>query len=270
MKVKANGISINYEIKGKGENLVLIHGMGDNLGMWYNQVPVFSRQYRVITYDVRGFGKTESPAGDITIAAHCRDLFELLNATGIRKTFLLGFSMGGRIAIELACTHPEMVKGLIMANSTVAMGPPSEEAMARRRQMAEIFQQKDVKKAMEMMAAGAFSPGFKEKHPKEFEKYVKVKMKNYTPGRTMPASMAGGAPPDVSRIQCPVMFIVGENDGFSGIEQGQKSVEMIPGSQMVTFPTGHAAAIEMPAEFNAAVLKFLAAAPVTNNAPSRP
>ena len=59
MKTQANGISMNYQVKGKWANLVLIHGAGDNLSMWYHQVPIFSKSYRVITYDVRGSGKSE-------------------------------------------------------------------------------------------------------------------------------------------------------------------------------------------------------------------
>lgn len=256
MKVQANGISINYEMNGEGENLVLIHGMGDTLNMWYNQVPLFSKKYRVITYDVRGFGRTEYPPGDITMTTHCEDLFGLMNAVGVQKTFLLGFSMGGRIAIEMAATHPEMVKALIMANSSLVMAPATEEVRERRRQMMEAFQQKDTKK-IEMVATGAFSPFFKEKHPEAFEKYLKVKLENFADGKTVPMSMAGGALPDISRVKCPVLFIVGEHDPFADVERSKQSVEMIAGSKMVVFPTGHAAAIEMPEEFNTTVLNFL-------------
>ncbi|MBI4302451.1 MAG: alpha/beta fold hydrolase, partial [Chloroflexi bacterium] len=58
MKIKANGISMNYELTGAGECLTLIHGAGDNLNMWYHQVPTLSQRYQVLTYDVRGFGQT--------------------------------------------------------------------------------------------------------------------------------------------------------------------------------------------------------------------
>ena len=64
MRIDANGISMNYEVEGSGKWLVLVHGMGDNLGAWYNQVPVFSQRYRVLTYDVRGHGQTEAPEGE--------------------------------------------------------------------------------------------------------------------------------------------------------------------------------------------------------------
>ena len=257
MKVQANGISINYEINGKGENLILIHGMGDTLNMWYNQVPLFSKKYRVIMYDVRGFGRTESPPSDVTMTTHCEDLSGLMDVIGVKKAFMLGFSMGGRIAIEMAATYPERVKALIMANSSLVMGPLTEETLERRRQMIKAFEQKDVRKIEMGVAVGAFSPGFREKHPEEFEKYLKVKLENLRDGSTTSLRMPMGALPDISRVKCPVLFIVGEHDPLTDVEKAKESAEMIPGSKMVVFPTGHAAAIEMPEEFNAAVLKFL-------------
>ena len=68
MKIKANGIVMNYELAGEGPCLVLIHGAGDNLKMWYNQVPIFSQHYQVLTYDVRGFGQTQGPEGEYSVS----------------------------------------------------------------------------------------------------------------------------------------------------------------------------------------------------------
>ncbi len=262
MKIRVNGITIHYEMYGGGENLILIHGMGDTLKMWYNQVPSFSEKYRVITYDVRGFGQTEHPLGDITIATHCEDLNGLMNALGIQKTYLLGFSMGGRIAMEMAATHPEKIKALIMANSTLSLGPATREAQERRRQMIEAFQNKDLKR-VERATIGAFSPGFKDKNPVEFQKYLKVKLENIEGSKTIPAGLPKGPLPDVSRVKCPVLFIIGKYDSIAGIDQGEEAAKMIPGLRMVVFPTGHAAAIEMPERFNAAVIGFLSEADST-------
>ena len=85
MKITANGISMNYELNGSGRNLTLIHGGGDNLNAWYNQVPVFSKRYQVLTYDVRGHGQTELPTGPIDKGLWVEDLYALLKALRIRK-----------------------------------------------------------------------------------------------------------------------------------------------------------------------------------------
>jgi len=75
--------------------LVLIHGAGDNLKMWYNEASVFSQRYQVLTYDIRGFGQTQSTDEEYSIALFAEDLYELLQALKIDGAFLLGYSMGG-------------------------------------------------------------------------------------------------------------------------------------------------------------------------------
>ena len=69
MKARANGIDVNCEVSGEGRCLVLIHGFTDNLNTWFNQVPVFSKQHKVLTVDVRGFGRTEGRREPYSISA---------------------------------------------------------------------------------------------------------------------------------------------------------------------------------------------------------
>ena len=119
MKIKANGISMNYELSGSGRCFTLIHGAGDNLNAWYNQVPVFSQHYRVLTYDVRGHGQTELPEVELSAELWVEDLRALLEALNISEIILLGYSMGGAIALEFALTHSKMVTALILSNTGV-------------------------------------------------------------------------------------------------------------------------------------------------------
>ncbi len=259
MKVKANGITMYCEIKGRGDNLVLIHGAGDNLNMWYHQVPVFSRYYRVITYDVRGSGKSDSPEGEYSIPLFAEDAYRLMMALKISPAYFLGYSMGGRIALQLALEHPEMVKALVLANSSVGLTPPAPEAIERRKTIIELLQKKDMKTFAEMMTAAAFSPDFKSRNPAEFDRYLKVKMQNRPEGiaRLMGSLAAPPSPPDLSRLKCPTLLIVGESDFYMGVEQGRLAQRAIAGSELVILPTGHAAAIEAQERFNSAVLDFL-------------
>jgi len=259
MKIKANGISMNYEIKGKGANLVLIHGAGDNLNMWYHQVPIFSKKYRVITYDVRGFGKTESPEAGCSISLFAQDVYELMKAIRVEDAYFLGYSMGGRIALELAINHPEMVKALVLANSYTGLAAPPPEELEWRRVILELLDKRDIERAAEMMTTRSFSPDFQSKNPSEFEKYMKVKLQNKPDGlvRLMRSLEAAASPPDLSKVKCPTLLILGENDLHMGVEQGKQAHEAIAGSKLVLLPTGHAAALELPERFNSAVLEFL-------------
>ena len=259
MKIKANGILVNCEIQGKGENLILIHGAGGNLNMWYHQLPVLSKSYHVITYDVRGAGETESPDTGYSIPLFVEDIHELMIAMGVAEAHILGYSMGGRIAVEIAINYPQMVKSLVLSNSTLQPSRPSRESVEGWRTMLDILDKGDIKKAAEIIASGAFSPGFISKNPAEFEKYRNVVLRNKPDGlaRIMRSLVTPAAPPDLSKIRCPVLLIMGANDPNVGGEQGKKAQEEIAGSKLIILPTGHAAPVELPDRFNSAVMEFL-------------
>jgi 3-oxoadipate enol-lactonase len=259
MKIKANGISMNYEIKGEGEPLILIHGAGDNLNMWYHQIPVFSKSYNVIIYDVRGHGKTESPKTEYTILLFTEDLYQFLKALKVKNAYFLGYSMGGRIALNLAIDHPEIVKALILANSSVGLMSPSAEAMERRRTWLELLEKGDINRFVELMTTTVFSPGFKDRNAAAFERYKNVKLQNKPDALTRVIQAMGvpTAPPDLNKVKCPVLIIVGEKDTLTGVDQGKLAQKAMINSKLVILPTGHAAAVELPSKFNSAVMEFL-------------
>jgi 3-oxoadipate enol-lactonase len=263
MRSKANGISFNYEVTGKGKNLVLIHAVGDNLNVWYNQVPAFSSHYRVITFDMRGFGKTDSPDGEYSIALLAEDTYALMKAIGVERGYFLGHSLGGRIALELALNHPEMVEALIFANSSPALTPPSKEGPGRLQDTLDRIKQGNIRDLAEMSTATFVAPDFKSKHPDIYEKYVHIKMQNELNGldritRATIGSPHTSAPPDLNKIKCPLLLIVGQYDRSIFVEGAKNINQAVPNSQMVTLPTGHAGAIELPDKYNAAILDFLA------------
>lgn len=263
MRIEANGISMNYELSGSGRNLTLIHGAGDNLNAWYNQVPVFSRRYRVLTYDVRGHGRTELPDGELTTELWVDDLYALLKALNIKETILLGFSMGGAIALGFTTAHPEMVKALILSNSG-GVGPRrSEKEMremeARRQAQIEAIKKEGMEAVVKDRISRTFSPGFAEKHPETVERYKSVLLQNNPKGylRVMQRMGRPTTPPDVSKITCPTLIIAGELDTLGG-PSGKATQKAIRGSQLKTFPTGHYTPLERPQEYNETVLEFLA------------
>ena len=265
MKIEANGISMNYELSGSGRCFTLIHGAGDNLNEWYNQVPVFSQHYRVLTYDVRGHGQTELPEGEITTELWVEDLYALLQALSISETILLGFSMGGAIALGVTVTYPEVVRALILSNS--GGGAPraqrSEEEMrqmeARRQAQIEAIRKEGMEAVVRDRISRTFSPGFAEKNPETVERYKSILLQNNPEGylRVMQRMGRAATPPDLSKITCPTLIIAGENDALGG-PAGKTTQEAIRGSQLKTFPTGHYTPLEQPQEYNETVLRFLA------------
>src|SRR5579875_658948 len=102
---QVNGTQLYYEMLGEGHPLVLIHGGYKDRRKWDDQFHAFAKHYRVIRYDVRGFGKSELPPAPY---ADRQDLSDLLNYLGVEKTYLLGLSLGGIIAIDFTLEHPDI------------------------------------------------------------------------------------------------------------------------------------------------------------------
>lgn len=262
MKIKANGITMNYELAGQGNVLVLIHGAADNLNGWYNQVPALSQHYKVLTYDVRGHGQT-----DITNAAYsydlwAEDLYALLQALNLPWAYVLGYSMGGPIAATLALKHPEKGRALILSNtgSAAYQSVAAQQNMQERRRLQlEALQKEGMLGIYKFRLAGmVFSPGFAEKNPKVVEKYREILLQNRPEGcLKVYQSMGQSTPPDFSQLRGPTLIIAGEHDPASGPDTAKAMQRAIPGSEVVIFPTGHASAQERPKEYNEAVLSFL-------------
>ncbi|OPY33169.1 MAG: haloalkane dehalogenase [Methanomassiliicoccales archaeon PtaU1.Bin124] len=116
-KVQLGGPVINYENHGTGEPLVMIAGLGGDLHSWRSMVPALSKDYRVIILDNRGSGQSEAPPGEFSVADMADDVAKLLAHLGIRRTHVLGSSMGGNIAQEFVLRHPDMAHTLVLLSS---------------------------------------------------------------------------------------------------------------------------------------------------------
>jgi 3-oxoadipate enol-lactonase len=110
---KVNGINIDYKVEGQGEPLILISGFPST--NWRYQTVAFKKYYRTITFDNRGSGKSDKPAGPYTMKMMADDTVGLMDHLGIEKAHVLGVSAGGMIAQELAINHPERVNKLVLA-----------------------------------------------------------------------------------------------------------------------------------------------------------
>src|SRR4030066_2259755 len=116
-KLRVNNTAIYYEVTGQGEPLLLIHGLASSSRSWKKQVPFFARHYRVITFDIRGHGRSDRPLREpYSIKLFATDTVELMKAIGIESAHVVGFSMGGMVGFQLAVDVPEMVTSLVAVN----------------------------------------------------------------------------------------------------------------------------------------------------------
>ena len=101
---------------GEGDVLVLLHSGYTDLRLWDDQFELFGRYFKVIRYDIRGFGRSDKPSEPFS---HFEDLKELLNYLGIDKAHLVGVSMGGSIAIDFTLQYPDLVEYLVLSGSSL-------------------------------------------------------------------------------------------------------------------------------------------------------
>ncbi len=110
-----NGINIDYSDVGNGRTLILVNGLGGTKRLWRRQTRLFKKYFRTITFDNRGVGKSDRPVGPYTIKMMADDTVGLMDYLRIERAHILGESMGGMIAQELAINHPERVDKLVLA-----------------------------------------------------------------------------------------------------------------------------------------------------------
>lgn len=115
-RLAVNGVRIAWAEAGRGEAILLLHGLGGSHDDWRLQLPDFSRRHRVIAPDLRGFGAS-GRREPFTIQQHARDMLELLSLLDIPHAHVIGLSMGGAIAIEMALRKPAAVASLVLANT---------------------------------------------------------------------------------------------------------------------------------------------------------
>ena len=114
-----NGVTIHYQVSGEGPAVTLLHGYTGSHQDWVRQIPLLSKKYRVVTLDWRGHGKSEalSAASDYSFELLIQDTYGLLRHLGIHTSCIVGHSMGGFIALELALRYPDVVSALVLVDS---------------------------------------------------------------------------------------------------------------------------------------------------------
>ncbi|HLY30775.1 MAG TPA: alpha/beta fold hydrolase [Ktedonobacterales bacterium] len=261
-----NGAQLYYEISGDGPALTLIHeGIADHR-MWDDQVPAFAARYRVIRYDLRGYGKSSLPPGPFSMSD---DLYKLLQTLGVERTYLLGGSMGGGIAIDFTLTHPEMVAALIPMAAGISGRPPSPELIAAGERVDQALERDGVDAANELeMQIWVDGP---KRTPDQVDPTVRKRIAEMN-RRALErgseferAQYQGLEPPAIGRlseVHTPTLVIVGDGDQPSVIESCALIAQQVPGAREVIMPgLAHAPNMERPEEFNQLVLDFLAGLP---------
>jgi 3-oxoadipate enol-lactonase len=241
--------------------LLLIRGFGSNADHWYAQVPDLSRHYRVITFDNRGVARSTDPGGPFTIADLAKDTVDLMDALKIERAHILGLSMGGMIAQEIAIQYPGRVKGLILA-VTHCGGKKSEPAGENVIRAFQQFVDEGGNEVRIETLSYLFGPKLLDERPLVAQEYVKVSMKNPVSLSVLKKQWDAIKGHDtcnrIQMIKSFTLILTGSEDMIVPPVNSTIMAELIPRSEMVIImECGHQVLLEEPETCNSAMIKFL-------------
>ena len=253
---QVNGTTLYYEMAGKGRRVVLIHGGLADSRLWDDQFDELAKHFRVIRYDLRGFGKSAFSMGPYS---HIEDLYALLKFLKIKKASLVGLSLGGVIATDFALEHPEMVDALILASSGLRGHPSARNEKSVAVQKAA--EEQGMEKAIEMWLDHPFFATGK-KNPAYVQRMRRMLAENFrywgpTPSPIMVTWPTRPSIERLSEIKAPTLIIVGEQDAPNIRAIADTLEARIEGAKKVVIPgVSHHLNMEKPKEFNETVLDF--------------
>jgi 3-oxoadipate enol-lactonase len=245
-KTKVNGIDLYYEVHGEGPAIVFAHGAGGNHLSWWQQVPVFTRQYRCITFDHRGFGQSPDIQNGPGSQAFVEDLKQLLDHLKIEHASLVAQSMGGRTCLGFTLEYPGRVQALVMADTT---GGFADARMAQLRAEGEVVM------TGPNPPPRTYAQHFPQEQPAPAFLYEQIRALN-PPRRETPAP--GPTAEQVQALRTPTLLIVGEHDVIAPPAVMKMFQSYIPHARLAEVGgAGHSVYFEKPEAFNRTVLEFL-------------
>ncbi len=253
----ADGAKIAYRIDGPSNKpvVVLSNSLMSTLAMWEPQMGVLTPHFRVLRYDTRGHGDSDTTPGPYTISMLADDVVAMLDALGIEKAHFVGLSKGGMIGQQFGARHGGRALSLSLCDTASEMPPRSmwEERF-------EIARRDGIEGLVDGTIKRWFTADFIERAPQEVDKVRSMIRRTGVDGYIACASAVRDMNQTaiLSSIRVPTLIIVGESDPACTVAQSQVLHREIPGSQLTIIPrAAHLANIEQPDLFNDALIGFL-------------
>ena len=253
---RIHDINIFYEENGDGEPLLFIHGLGSSTRDWELQVPVFSEYYRVITVDLRGHGRTDKPKKSYSIKLFADDTFHLLDELHALPAHIVGLSLGGMVAFQIAVDSPDKVKSLTIVNSCPEM------IIHTFHEWVEFWRRIIIIQLLGMRRLATFLCGrlFPEPHQEEVRcEAVKRLAANDKRAyiNTLRAISGWSVMDRLDRITCPTIIMSGDMD-FLPMPTKESCVSRIANSELSIIDSSrHVTPVDQPEKFNTMLHTFL-------------
>lgn len=257
------GLALHVQRVGVGPTVLLIHGLG--YAAWAG-VPLRNHLvgagYRFLTFDNRGTGHSDQPAGPYTIAELASDAGAVIEENGRAPVHVIGYSMGGYIAQQLAVDHPSLVRSLTLI-ATRAGGPGARDVPETTRRAWEAALGGTPEEFVRATMPLSFRPGWTESHPESFEALLRARLEAATPSHAWKAQYDASAQHlhrglDVTGIPAPALVLHGTNDRVVPHANGALLARQLPNARFRSLEgAGHLSWIEDPSTVAAEIVHFL-------------
>jgi 3-oxoadipate enol-lactonase len=249
-------VELAYDAAGGGETVVLIHGHPFDRTLWAPQLTALQQHFRVIAPDLRGFGQSPVTPGQVTMREYAADIEELLDRLDITRAAVVGLSMGGLVAMEMATAHPARYWALGLVATTAE--PPSPQDRTVREQRADATERDGMSVLVDYMHTGLYSPTC----PPAVRAKVDAMMAAASPAGAAAALRGRAQRPDyrplLKTLDLPALVVAGTADPWSNAEVTAEIVASLKHPELVAIDgTGHLPNLEAAAEFNDALAAFL-------------
>ena len=256
----ASGFELFYRESGEGEPILWIMGLGNDHRGWAYQAPAFRDRFRCITYDNRDVGQSQQADGPYTVADMVDDAVGLLDALGVEQCNVVGFSMGGAQAQELAIRHSERVRRLVLCSTYTSRDPRGEAIFLSRVLLRERLSPEEYQRVTLPWAYTYLDyqrPGFIEQtieailndpYPQSLDAFR----------RQVEATLSVDTERRLGQIQSPTLLLFGEDDITTPLRFARALEAGIPNATLRLVPgAGHGLPWSHPEEFNRIVRGFL-------------
>lgn len=250
--------SISYTDQGKGTAIVLLHGFLENKKMWDAFIPEWSKKFRIITIDLLGHGETGCMGYVHSMENNADVVHEVLADLRLRKAILVGHSMGGYVALAFAELYPDVVKGLVLLNSTSRAD--SEERKTNRDRAIKAVKQ-SFQNFISLSISNLFSEDNRERLSESIENVKKEALK--TPLQGIVASLEGmkiriDREVLLHLTPYPKLLVLGKKDPVLNYEETKEQIEDTQ-VQLLSFPDGHMSHIENQKALQRELIQFFKA-----------
>ncbi|MGE5146412.1 MAG: alpha/beta fold hydrolase [Candidatus Eiseniibacteriota bacterium] len=268
--VDAGGVKLHYEETGSGYPIVFVHEFGSDLREWEMQMRFFSRAYRCIAYNARGYPPSDVPEGldQYGWEFAVEDIAAVMRGLGIARAHLVGLSMGGYAVLQFGLRYPAMASAIVAAGAGTGSAPSQREAWLKEAPAtARAFLERGMAAVAEEMGNSPTRIQLKRKSPRAWQEFMDHLRGHSARGMSNTMARYQTLRPSLhdfrdrfARMTMPVLLAVGDEDEPC-LETNLMLKATIPTAGLWICPnTGHAINLEEPARFNAEVQDFFSAA----------